>query len=78
MEQAEVIREGKNLTDPKYKDHHILLYKIDDLYVEVFYSKEHNIITKFNPFSNNVENPRKLTPFGQMKLTPLGHFKLTP
>ncbi|HEY4963076.1 MAG TPA: hypothetical protein VIH90_00065, partial [Candidatus Saccharimonadales bacterium] len=26
----------------------------------------------------SVENPRKLTPFGQMKLTPLGHFKLTP
>jgi len=23
------------------------------LYVEVYYSKEHNIITKFNPFNNN-------------------------
>ncbi|MDQ2721307.1 MAG: FAD-dependent oxidoreductase [Bacteroidota bacterium] len=25
-----------------------------------------------------LENPRKLTPFGQMKLTPCRHFKLTP
>lgn len=25
-----------------------------------------------------VENPRKLTPSGQIKLTPFGHFKLTP
>jgi len=52
-EQAEVIREGKHIADWQDKEHHILLYKIDNLYVEVFYSKEHNIITKFNPFNNN-------------------------
>ena len=53
MEQAKVIREGKHIADRQDKDHHILLYKIDDLYVEVYYSKEHNYITKFNPFSNS-------------------------
>ena len=45
MDQAEVIREGKHVADRQDKDHHILLYKIDDLYVEVYYSKEHNYIT---------------------------------
>jgi len=50
MEQAEVIREGKHIADRQDKDCHILLYKIDDLYVEVYYSKEQNYITKFNPF----------------------------
>ena len=53
MEQAEVIWEGKHIADRQDKEHHILLYKIDDLCVEVYYSKEHNFITKFNPFSNN-------------------------
>ena len=52
MEQAEVIREGKHIADRQDKEHHIL-YKIDDLYVEAYYSKEHNYITKFNPFSNS-------------------------
>ena len=52
MEQAEVIREGKHIADRQDNEHHILLYKIDDLYVEVYYSKEHNYITKFNAFSN--------------------------
>jgi hypothetical protein len=53
MEQAEVIWEGKHVADRQDKDHHILLYKIDDLFVEVYYSKEHNVIVKFNAFSKN-------------------------
>jgi hypothetical protein len=53
MEQAEVIWEGKHVADRQDNEHHILLYKIDDLFVEVYYSKEHNYITKFNPFSDN-------------------------
>ena len=28
--------------------------------------------------NTKVENPLKLTPFGQIKQTPVGHFKLTP
>ena len=53
QELAAVIREGKHIADRQDKEHHILLYKIDYLYVEVYYSKEHNYITKFNPFSNS-------------------------
>jgi hypothetical protein len=50
MEQAEVIWERKHVADRQDKDHHILLYKIDDLFVEVYYHKEHNVIVKFNAF----------------------------
>ena len=32
----------------------------------------------FESFFDELENPRKLTPFRQNKLTPFGHFKLTP
>ena len=42
-----------SIEDRQDKEHQILLYKIDDLYVEVYYSKEDNFITKFNPFSQN-------------------------
>ena len=52
-EQAEVIWDGKHVADRQDNEHHILLYKIDDLYVEVYHHKEHNIIAKFNPFSDN-------------------------
>jgi hypothetical protein len=52
MEKAEFIRDGKHIADRQDKEHHILLYKIDDLYVEVYYSKENNYITKFNPIIN--------------------------
>ena len=51
MEQAEVIREGKHVADRQDKEHHILLYKIDDLFVEVYYFKEHDVIVRFNAFS---------------------------
>ena len=53
MEQAEVIWDGKHIADRQDKEHHILLYKIDDLFVEVYYHKESNIIVKFNAFSKN-------------------------
>jgi hypothetical protein len=46
------------------KEHNILLYKIGDLFIEVYYSKWHNIITKFYPFSKNelldIYSPKKL------------------
>ena len=40
MEQAEVIWDGKHIADRQDKEHHILLYKIDDLFVEVYHHKE--------------------------------------
>ena len=42
-----------SIEDRQDKEHQILLYKIDDLFVEVYYHKEHNIIVKFNAFSKN-------------------------
>jgi hypothetical protein len=42
-----------SIADQQDPEHHVLLYKIDDLFVEVYYSKEHNIITKFNPFKDS-------------------------
>jgi hypothetical protein len=53
MEQAEVIWEGRHIADREDKEHHILLYKIDELFVEVHYSKDHNVIVTFNAFSKN-------------------------
>ena len=50
-EQAEVIWEGQHIADRHDEEHNILLYKIDELYVEVYYHKEYNIIRKFNAFS---------------------------
>ena len=43
MEQAEVIWDGKHIADRQDNEHHILLYKIDDLFVEVYHHKEQNI-----------------------------------
>lgn len=36
MEQAKLIWEGKHIADRIDGEHNVLLYKVDDLYVEVF------------------------------------------
>ena len=53
MEQAGVILEGRHIADRQDKEHHILLYKIDDLFVEVYYHKEYNVVRKFRAFTGN-------------------------
>jgi hypothetical protein len=53
MEQAEVIWEGKHVADRQDKERQTLLYKIDDLFIEVYYNKEDNIIVKFKAFSES-------------------------
>ena len=53
QELAGAIWDGKHNADRQDTEHHILLYKIDDLFVEVYNHKEHNIIVKFNAFSKN-------------------------
>ena len=48
QEQAEVIWEGKHIADREYEQYSILLYKIeDDLFVEVYLHRQHNVIHKF-------------------------------
>ncbi len=51
MEQAETVWEGIMIGTRSDKEHSILLYKIDNLYVEVFYHKQYNVIRKFEAFS---------------------------
>ncbi|HEV8082287.1 MAG TPA: hypothetical protein VGP55_03755 [Chitinophagaceae bacterium] len=52
MEQAELIWEGKHIADRIDGEHNVLLYKVDDLYVEVFH-REYNVKRKFAAFSKN-------------------------
>lgn len=51
MEQAEIVWEGKHIADREDAEHSILLYEYKDLFVEVYYHKEHNDIRKFNAFN---------------------------
>jgi len=52
MEQAEAIWDGVFLGDRKDGEHRILLYQIDDFYVEVFYHIEYNTLRRFRSFSS--------------------------
>ncbi len=49
-EQAETVWDGVQVAERFYRQFHVLLYKIDNLYVEVFYHEDHNYIRKFNAF----------------------------
>ena len=53
QEQAETIWEGVHIAGRQDEEHNILLYKIDDLFVEVYHHKEYNVIRRFNAFSKN-------------------------
>ena len=50
MEQAEAVWEGKLAGTRIEGEYRILLYKIDDFYVEAWYHVEHNVLKKFRPF----------------------------
>ena len=50
-EQAETVWKGKHIADRKDEEHNILLYQIDDLYVEAYYHIGYNVLRKFNSFS---------------------------
>lgn len=52
-EQAETIWEGKYVGSRQDKDHNILLYQIKNLYVEVYYHKEFNVIRRFEAFTKD-------------------------
>jgi hypothetical protein len=52
-EQAEVLWEcGVHLGERSYEDHKILLYQIEDFYVEVFYHQEQNRLVRLRSFRN--------------------------
>lgn len=52
MEQAEALWAGVFLTDREDEEHRILLYQIDNFYVEAYYHKQHNVLVRFSSFSS--------------------------
>lgn len=52
MEQAEVVWDGALIGDRQDDVYNILLYQIDNFYVEVYYHKEHEVIKKLRSFSS--------------------------
>jgi hypothetical protein len=53
MEQAEAIWNGVQVDQRDDGTHTILLYKIDNFYVEVYYHKEYNVIRKFEALTKD-------------------------
>lgn len=52
MEQAEAVWSGTLAGTRNEGEYRILLYKIDQFYVEAWYHVEHNVLRKFVPFDN--------------------------
>ncbi len=52
MEQQEAVWSGTHIGERFDQEHSILLYQIDNFYVEVFYHREHNVIRRFRSFSS--------------------------
>ncbi|MEO8854325.1 MAG: hypothetical protein ABI359_11120 [Ginsengibacter sp.] len=50
-EEAKVIREEKHIADRKDEEYNILLYQIVDLFVEVYYYGDYNVLRRCNAFS---------------------------
>lgn len=51
-DQAQTVWSGEFLMSRLDRQHTVLLYKVHDCYVEVYYSDEECQIIKFNPFSS--------------------------
>lgn len=54
MEQQEAIWEGKFVADTDDDEHKILLYQIDDFYVEVYLHKEYNVVRKYKALASQL------------------------
>lgn len=52
MEQQEALWTGTHIADRQDDEHNILLYQIDNFYVEVFYHRELNVIRRYRPFKS--------------------------
>ena len=53
MEQGKIVWEGKHIGERSNSEYNILLYQIEDLFVEVFYDKQANAIKKFESFTRH-------------------------
>jgi len=58
-EQAEVVWASTNIGQRPDHEHTILLYQVDSFYVEVYYHRENNAISRMRSFSN----PDQLDPY---------------
>ena len=54
-DQAETIWEFVFIAEREDIDHRILLYPIDNFYVEVYYDKDFNVLRKFKSFDSTDE-----------------------
>ena len=54
-DKMEAILRGVFVTNRADNENEILLYQVDSLYVEVYYSKEYNHIRRFRPISSTDE-----------------------
>lgn len=52
MEQAEAVWSGTHIGTRPDANFDILLYQVDGFYVEVYYEREHNTITRLRSFSS--------------------------
>jgi hypothetical protein len=55
MEQAESVWAGRHIGDRQDEEHNISLYKLEGIYVEVFYHREYNVLRKFIAYANQDE-----------------------
>lgn len=59
MEQAEAVWSGTHIGERQNGEYSILLYQVDSFYVEAYYHRAHNELTRFRSFSN----PDQLAPY---------------
>jgi len=52
MEQAEAVWSGTHIGERHNDQYSILLYQIDGFYVEVYYHRDYNTISKLRSFSS--------------------------
>ena len=51
-DQAEAVWKGNYLAAKEEEKHRVLLYKVENFYVEVYFHRELNLIQKFRPFTS--------------------------
>ena len=53
MQQAEAVWSGRHVNTRDDGTHTILLYKIEDFYVEAYYHKDYNVLRKFEALNES-------------------------
>jgi hypothetical protein len=64
QKQAEVVRQGHFILFREAMKYTIILYKVGDFYVEVYYNSALNTIVSFHPFSSK----KRLEPYFRFRM----------